>query len=303
MEDYVGPASPRGNRLLLISTEDRDGGLHREQMWTLSADGTLKKLGEPSSMVRNPSWLPDGSGVVFESNRLGFRDLFATELGGEDRQLTDVAQGCFEPHVHPDGQRLVYVSSAEGNADVYTRDLAGGAPRRLTWSPRDDTAPRWSPSGEHIAWISLRDGRNVAYVMNADGSKPRPIAEPTGDLRGQQDVVWSPKGDAVAFTQRHQAGHASVVVAAVGSGDVVFDSAANGARKGVVDEMPAFSPDGRALVFASDRDGDTELYVTRLGDGAGSLVRLTHSPGADWLPRWVPDSFVLPRDEGVATPP
>lgn len=294
MDDYVGPASPPGNRLLLISAEDRDGGLHREQMWTLSADGDLAKLGKPSGIVRNPSWLPDGRGVIFESNRLGFRDLFLVELGGEDRQLTDVPQGCFEPDVHPDGKRLVYVSSAEGNADVYSRDLAGGAPRRLTWSPRDDTAPRWSPSGEHIAWISLRDGRNVAYVMNADGSKPRAIAEPTGGLRGQQDAVWSPKGDAVAFTQRHEAGYASVVAVRIGDGEVLFDSAAGGSKKGIVEEMPAFSPDGGALVFASNREGDTELYVVMLSNGAGSPVRLTRSPGPDWLPRWLPDSFVLP---------
>lgn len=298
MDDYVGPPSPKGNRLLLVSAEDREGGLHREQMWTLGADGELTKLGQASGMIRNPSWLPDGGGVVFESSRLGFRDLFLVELGGTERQLTDVAQGCFEPDVHPDGERLVYVSSEEGNADVYTRDLDGGAPQRLTWSPRDDTAPRWAPNGEHIAWISLRNGRNVAYVMNADGSKPRPIAEPTDDLRGQQDVVWSPNGDAVAFTQRHQGGHASVVVAALNDGRVLFDSAAEGTREGVVDEMPAFSPDGRALAFVSNREGDTELYVASLGKGAGSPVRLTRSEGPDWLPRWLPDTFVLPGADG-----
>ena len=88
--------------------------------------------------------------------------------------------------------------------------------------------------------------------------------------------------------------NASVVAVRIGDGEVLFDSAAGGSKKGIVEEMPAFSPDGGALVFASNREGDTELYVVMLSNGAGSPVRLTRSPGPDWLPRWLPDSFVLP---------
>jgi Tol biopolymer transport system component len=51
-----------------------------------------------------------------------------------------------------------------------------------------------------------------------------------------------------------------------------------------VDDQPAWSPDGKYLVFPSDRTGDVELFLMR-ADGSGQ-TQLTKSPGADWLPRW-----------------
>jgi Tol biopolymer transport system component len=247
-------------------------------MWLLSSAGGLTELGSPGGMVRNPAWLPDGSAVVVESNRAGFRDLYLVPLEGEERQLTDVAEGCFEPDVRADGKALVYVSSQEGNAEIFTRALAGGEPQRLTWSPGGDTAPRWSPDGRQIAWASVRHGHALAYVMNADGSKPRPLA--TGSDGDQEALSWSSNGEAIAFTERN-GNTASVRVVAVDDGRVLFDSRA---RTGTIDEQPALSADGRAIAFVSDRDGDAAIYAATLHDGA--IVRLTRSRGADWLPRW-----------------
>src|SRR5690242_21289634 len=64
------------------------------------------------------------------------------------------------------------------------------------------------------------------------------------------------------------------------------------------DEHPAISPDGRQLVFMSDRDGDIEIYTMRI-DGTHAQ-RLTHSAGRDAHPSWSPDGkqiyFQSPRD-------
>jgi Tol biopolymer transport system component len=50
------------------------------------------------------------------------------------------------------------------------------------------------------------------------------------------------------------------------------------------DDMPAWSPDGKYLVFVADRNGDADLWLMR-ADGSGQ-TRLTTAKGADWLPRW-----------------
>lgn len=52
------------------------------------------------------------------------------------------------------------------------------------------------------------------------------------------------------------------------------------------DFSPAWSPDGQAIAYSSDRTGDLEIHVTR-ADGSATL-RMTHSAGADTRPRWRP---------------
>jgi TolB protein len=54
---------------------------------------------------------------------------------------------------------------------------------------------------------------------------------------------------------------------------------------------PTWSPDGAHVVFASTRDGDTELYRVPLSGGA--VERLTQRPGADGQPAYLPDGRVV----------
>jgi Tol biopolymer transport system component len=65
---------------------------------------------------------------------------------------------------------------------------------------------------------------------------------------------------------------------------------------------PAWSPDGTKIAFASDRDGNPEIYVMN-ADGSDA-TRLTNDPGHDWNPAWAPDgsriAFESDRDGAVA---
>jgi len=61
-------------------------------------------------------------------------------------------------------------------------------------------------------------------------------------------------------------------------------------------EDPAWSPDGQRLAFASDRAGNSDIWIQRLDDG--EPVQLTTSPARDWQPDWSPDGqFIVFRSE------
>jgi Tol biopolymer transport system component len=79
------------------------------------------------------------------------------------------------------------------------------------------------------------------------------------------------------------------------------DATTNLTQHPAEDRSPAWSPDGRRLLFESDRDGNRDIYVMA-ADGTG-VQRLTHDEGEDAQPAWAPDGrrivFRSDRDAGT----
>jgi dipeptidyl aminopeptidase/acylaminoacyl peptidase len=89
----------------------------------------------------------------------------------------------------PPYYRIAFVSSRDGNADIYVMNADGSNQTNLTKNSADDTNPAWSPDGRQIAFVSLRDGNEEIYVMNADGSNQTNL---TKNPAGDGCPVWSP---------------------------------------------------------------------------------------------------------------
>jgi TolB protein len=294
--DYPAAAAPDGAALLLVRTEEVTRGpgtpVHREQLLLQPlSSGRQTRLGPASARSRSPSISPDGAWVVFESDSASFRDLYRIGRDGQGlRRLTDDPEGNFEPAVSPDGEHIAFVSSRDGNAEVYRMRADGSGEQRLTAFHRDDVSPRWSQDGRWIAFVSSREGDDRIFLMRPDGTGQRklnregdtPESASMADLQ-EGDLAWSPDGQRIAHTTRERSGRTRIWVTDVDTGERT--PLTDGASR---DEMPTWSPDGRYLAFVSDRDGDPELYLMR-ADGTAP-TRLTRAPGADWLPRWVPES-------------
>ncbi|MCB9702940.1 MAG: PD40 domain-containing protein [Myxococcales bacterium] len=226
--------------LVAVRVREPAPDVHRESVILLD---TLKQrrtrtLGSETPRARNPSAAPDSSWLVFEYGGASFSDLFRVDLrdGVLDR-LTDDEEGNFEPAVSPDGQRIAFVSSRDGNAELYVMAADGKEPRRLSDDPANESAPRWSPDGRHLAFLSDRGGSDRIYVVDPAGESPTPRRLTLDrDLVGEGEHAWSPDGRRIVF---------------VGVGDRttslwLADAEGGGTQRlsddGAVDQGPCWSP-------------------------------------------------------------
>ncbi len=274
-DSFPAAPDPRGTHALVVVAEEDARG-HREGMWLVPLDGGQPApFGPRSARIRNPAWTRDGDAVIFEADLDAYRDLYALSRTGDLRRLTAAPHGSFEPTVSRDG-RLAFGTSRDENAEIYTSNPDGSAPVRLTTDPADDVHPEWRPDGERLGWISHRGGIARVWTMAPDGTDPRPLRprkerEQSLDL----DFAWSPDGSRVAVVV--QSGPREVDILLVDAETGLERAHIGGAG---VDEHPAWSPDGRWLVYTAAGD------LARVDRSGAGRVQLTTDPSPDWLPRW-----------------
>ncbi|RKH09217.1 tolB protein precursor protein [Corallococcus sp. CA053C] len=280
-DEYPGPPSPDGRTLLVVASGEANGRVFQQLRAQPLSGGPAVGLHPPRPRARNASWGPDGTWLVTESDAQGFSDVvrLSPTANAVDTPVTRVKQGCFEPAVSPDGREVACVCSGEGDPEVYVYRADGtGEPRRITTFYMEDRSPQWSPDGRWLAFVSNRERRERVYLVRPDGSDLRALSG-EGFAGDEREAAFSPDGQRVAYVARSEDGKSRIWVATVAGGAPV--ALTDGTHR---DDMPAWSPDGKALVFVSERDGDTDLYLMR-ADGTGQ-TRLTKAKGADWLPRW-----------------
>ena len=96
----------------------------------------------------------------------------------------------------PKTSKIVFTSTRDGNAEIYTMNVNGSKAKNLTQHDARDEAPVWSPTGEHIAFHSNRHGLRDLYIMDADGRNVRKLFK---DLVYREFPTCSPDGKMLAY--------------------------------------------------------------------------------------------------------
>ena len=112
--------------------------------YTLYADGERQtRLTDHGGSDTPPSWSPDGSRLVFVSDRDGNSEIYVMDVDGQNQtRLTDSDGWDVSPSWSPDGSRLAFVSDRDGNSEIYVMDADGQNQTRLTdGSPLDVVSP------------------------------------------------------------------------------------------------------------------------------------------------------------------
>jgi Tol biopolymer transport system component len=184
--------SPDGKRLAYVSTAF-NGRFHVFVMDV--ASGRAERLtGETrSSLPRyyyspfdhelSPVWSPDGSEILFVSNRgriHGTGGFFRGKASpGEPAREIHYEETNWKarPELSPDGSRIVYASYLGRQwHQLWTIPANGGDPFPLTYGGYDNTGPRWSPDGSRIAFLSNRGGSTSIWIQEIPSGRSFPLA-------------------------------------------------------------------------------------------------------------------------------
>lgn len=181
--------SPDGSQMAFI----RDAGSPTALILAAPADGSAKP--EPLANGWSAAWSRTNH-LTFTGCDEAQREcgIYVEDLshGGRIRLTAD--KNDIGLAWSPDGTQIAYVSSHDGNWEIYTVRIEGGFVRRCTVNAADDGMPTWSPDGRQIAFVSNRDGVWTLYVMLTDGSKQRKIMDlsmSNPDWLGGQ-MAWLP---------------------------------------------------------------------------------------------------------------
>jgi Tol biopolymer transport system component len=298
--------SPDGSKLVYVFSS-----LGKVSILVLvNADGS----GSPTLIANggemaDPAWSPDGKRIAFVGRESFFNVedgvrfyLFVVNVDGSGRTRVATEPLTFQSSAYPpdasgpswsaDGTRLAFVSTRDGNAEIYTVSATGGAVERLTNNPAADTLPTWL--GHGIAFTSTRNGARDVYVMYPGGTliSGEPLMfRITGDAGNNFDADWQSltptppstvSASRIAFLRVHRYNPDDADIYTSNPDGTNEVNVTNSPQREL---FPAWSPDGTMIAYI--RRPERALFVMN-ADGT-NVRELAPVSDAAVKPSWSPD--------------
>ncbi len=240
--------SPDGTR---VAVSKLIGGADSNNIWLLdlSRPGPGTRLTFGAATDRNPVWSPDGSGIVFSSNRDGSYNLFQKPANGskEEDLLLKSSEDKFPTSWSRDGRFLLYtVLHPKTNADIWVLPMLGDRkPFPFLNTTFSETAARFSPDSRWLAYTSNESGQEEIYVrafsLNSAGTSVElggkwsvsngPGSGPHWRADGRELYYRSPAGKIMTVAITNTPAFRADAPQSIGlSVSTIWDSSADGKR-------------------------------------------------------------------------
>ncbi|MGH9327818.1 MAG: winged helix-turn-helix domain-containing protein [Terriglobia bacterium] len=241
----------------------------------------LKVLVSGEGDLSDPAISPDGKMLAYVKGNDGAGRIYVQRIaGGNPLRLTSEKAREAEPAFSPDGERIAFTRYPAGSnrPQICLTPVFGGDVVCILNGARD---PAWAPDGARLAFIqTLPNGLEGLAIANRNGTEVREIMASDGIYPFLESPSWSADGRSIAI-ERSMGGISGTVwmVPVEGGAALRLESL----RPGIFLHHPVFAPDGRSLIYSSNRDGATDLWRRDLAK-SGSMTQLTSGPGREEWP-------------------
>jgi Tol biopolymer transport system component/serine/threonine protein kinase len=233
---------------------------------------------------QQPAVSPDGQLVAFSWNgaqRDNF-DIYVQHVeGGAPLRLTTHPADDISPAWSPDGGRIAFVRQTPGQGAVILLPSLGGPERRLievAFHAFMDRRLDWSPDGKLLAIADPAPPKECEIsVLSIETGEMRVLVSPPAGAICDNSPAFSPDGRSVGFVRWAGLAAGEVYVIATAGGEakrLTFDNRQN--------RGPVWTPDGRDIVFSSERDGRQALW--RIAATGGTPEKITDAQGSYVVP-------------------
>ncbi|MBH0188728.1 MAG: hypothetical protein HP493_07720 [Nitrospira sp.] len=270
-----------------------DAGLGCYQMYVMDVDGTQARLVSTGAGATTCGYFyPGDQRLLYSSTHaagpncppklkrdgayrwaLDDYDVYSVGIDGQGLQRLTTTPGYdAEATVSPDGKTIVWTSVKDGDLDLYAMNLDGTKVRRLTNDVGYDGGAFFSPDSRRIVYRAahpidpteitrykellaqglVEPGQLEIFVMNADGSGKQ---QATSNGASNFSPFFHPDGRRIIFSSnvetRGEGGRPSFHLYLVGDDGTGLERLT---VEGRFNSFPMFSPDGKRLVWVSDRN-------------------------------------------------
>jgi tricorn protease len=234
----------------------RKGHSHidESEIWLmrLGAKASYEQVSEGGAKEMWPMWSKDDRTIYYVSDRSGAQNIWAKDLNGKSRQVTQFKDGrVLWPSIDYDGKSIVF----ERNFQVWKLDTSSGRAAAVDIVRRGAST---GPATEHlrltdqISEIALSpDGKKIAFIVRGEI-----FAAPSTDGGEAARVTFTPAQES----------------------------------------QMAWAPDSRRLVYVSDRDGASHLFLYDFA--TNSETQITHDRASDDTPEFSPDGKMIAFERG-----
>lgn len=266
LEAITGIPGVFGSEIIFVSGDKSQKSI---MLTELGGDDAEQLAGFKNGPSTQPTLGPGGKTAWIHRNGKKYELLV-------DGKVTSSGELHLSPAIAPDGTVAAAVS---GPSSTGIYKFAGRRKSPLVDQGGINVSPSFSPDGGQMAFVSNQSGTAQIYIAPASGG---PGVRLTGEGKST-DPAWSPTGEYITFVTRETD---ICIIRPDGTGLRQLTGGQG------VNMRPSFSPDGRMIVFSSNRNGRSQLFIMAANGDSQQPLMPDYAPHQE-QPYWSP---TMPAD-------